>query len=78
MNISIKSALLAAAFGIAIGGLLCYLANEVLALKFIIFSIDPFPVLLFTVVLIGLQVCVSYGICRSVEKTSLIGSLRME
>lgn len=78
MSVSIKSALLAAAFGITIGGLLCYLANKVMALKFVIFAIDPLPVLLFAAVLIGLQILVSYCICRSIEKTSLIENLRAE
>ena len=78
MSVSIKSALLAAVFGIAIGGLLCYLANEVLALKFVIFVVDPIPVLLFCAILIGLQILVSYGICRTIEKTSLIENLRTE
>lgn len=78
MSVSIKSALLAAVFGIAIGGLLCYLANKVMALKFVIFTIDPLPVLLFAAVLIGLQILVSYCICRSIEKTSLIENLRTE
>ena len=78
MSVSIKSALLAAVFGIAIGGLLCYLANEVLALKFVIFVVDPIPVLLFGAILIGLQILVSYGICRTIEKTSLIENLRTE
>ena len=55
MSVSIKSALLAAAFGITIGGLLCYLANKVMALKFVIFAIDPLPVLLFAAVLILMQ-----------------------
>ena len=78
MSVSIKSALLAAAFGITIGGLLCYLANKVMALKFVIFAIVPLPVLLFAAVLIGLQILVSYCICRSIEKTSLIENLRAE
>lgn len=78
MSVSIKSALLAAAFGITIGGLLCYLATKVMALKFVIFAIDPLPVLLFAAVLIGLQILVSYCICRSIEKTSLIENLRAE
>ena len=78
MSVSIKSALLAAAFGITIGGLRCYLANKVMALKFVIFAIDPLPVLLFAAVLIGLQILVSYCICRSIEKTSLIENLRAE
>lgn len=78
MSVSIKSALLAAMFGIAIGGLLCYLANEVMALKFVIFVVDPIPILLFAAVLIGLQILVSYCICRSIEKTSLIENLRTE
>ena len=78
MSVSIKSALLAAAFGITIGGLLCFLANKVMALKFVIFVIDPLPVLLFAAVLIGLQILVSYCICRSIEKTSLIENLRAE
>ena len=78
MSVSIKSALLAAAFGITIGGLLCFLANKVMALKFVIFAIDPLPVLLFAAVLIGLQILVSYCICRSIEKTSLIENLRAE
>lgn len=78
MNVSIKSALLAAFFGIAIGGLLCYLVNEMLALKFVIFTVDPIPVFLFAIILIGLQILVSYCICRSIEKTSLIENLRTE
>ena len=38
----------------------------------------PLPVLLFAAVLIGLQILVSYCICRSIEKTSLIENLRAE
>ena len=78
MNVSTKSVLLATVFGITIGGILCYLANKVMALKFVIFTIVPLPVLLFAAVLIGLQLLVSYCICRSIEKTSLIENLRME
>lgn len=78
MGVSIKSALLAAFFGIVIGGLLCYLANQVMSLKFVIFSIDLLPVFMFSVTLIGLQVLVSYYICRFIEKTSLIENLRTE
>ena len=78
MSISIRSALLSTIFGITIGGLLCYLANKVLALKFIIFSANIAPALLFAIILIGLQICISYGICRSIEKATLVERLRTE
>lgn len=39
MSISVKSAILATFFGVTVGVLLCYLANKVLALKFILLSL---------------------------------------
>ena len=78
MSISVRSALLATIFGFIIGGLLCYLANEVLALKFIIFTVDFIPALLFAFTLIGLQICISYGISRSIEKVTLVERLKTE
>lgn len=78
MNISVKSAILATVFGITVGGLLCYLANEVLSLKFILFEFDIFPILLFSILLVGLQVFISYGISRAIEKDTLVERLRTE
>lgn len=78
MSISVKSVILATLFGVTVGGLMCYLANEVLAMKFIIFEFNIFPILLFTVLLIGCQVCVSYRISRSIGKDTLVERLRTE
>ena len=78
MSISVKSAILATFLGVAGGGLLCYLANEVLALKFILFEFNIFPILLFSIVLVGLQICISYEVSRSIEKDTLVERLRTE
>ena len=78
MSISVKSAILATCFGVTVGALLCYLANEVLALKFILFELNIFPILLFSILLIGLQICISYGVSRSIEKNTLVERLRTE
>lgn len=78
MSISVKSAILATFLGVTVGALLCYLANEVLALKFILFEFNIFPILLFSILLVGLQVCISYGVSRSIEKDTLVERLRTE
>ncbi len=78
MSISVKSAILATFLGVAGGGLLCYLANEVLALKFILFEFNIFPILLFSILLVGLQICISYEVSRSIEKDTLVERLRTE
>lgn len=76
MSISVKSAILATCFGVTVGALLCYLANKVLALKFILFEFDIIPILLFSALLVGLQICISYGVSRSIEKDTLVERLR--
>lgn len=78
MSISVKSAILATFFGVTVGALLCYLANKVLALKFILFEFNIFPILLFSIVLVGLQICISYEVSRSIEKDTLVERLRTE
>lgn len=78
MDISVKSSVIAAVFGLLIGKALCYLANEVMALKFIIFTINIWPILLFAVTLTGLQVLVSTVICKTIEKDTLTERLRSE
>lgn len=77
-NISIKSACIAIVLGVVTGRLLCFLANEVMALKFIIFQVSILPILIFTVLLIGLQMIVSFCICKSIEKDTLTERLRTE
>ncbi len=49
-----------------------------LALKFILFELNIFPILLFSILLVGLQVCISYGVSRSIEKDTLVERLRTE
>lgn len=66
MNISVKSAAIASVLGVCAGWLLCYLANEVMAFKFIIFQVSAWPILIFSVALIGLQMMVSYFICKTI------------
>lgn len=78
MNISLKASLFATVSGVIVGGLLCYLANEVLSLKFILFEFQIFPIIVFVIVLFGVQTCISYGISRSIEKNTLIERLRTE
>lgn len=78
LNISVKSVVIATGCGIFAGRLLCYLANEVLSLKFIIFTVNIWSVVLFAVTLVGLQVLVSSLICRAVEKDTLTERLRAE
>ncbi len=78
LSISVRSAVTAALCGILAGRLLCYVANEVMSLKFIIFKVDIWPIALFAVTLIGLQVLVSSVICRMVERDTLTERLRAE
>ena len=78
MDTSLKSVAIAAVLGIVIGRLFCYLANEVMALKFIIFNMSVWPVLSFAIVLIGLQLIVNYGICKAIEKDTLTERLRTD
>ena len=53
-------------------------ANKVLVLKFILFEFNIFPVLLFSILLVGLQICISYGVSQSIEKDTLVERLRTE
>lgn len=78
MSVSVKAAVIATVGGVLIGRLLCYVAYEVMSFKFIIFTIKIWPICLFTVTLIGLQVLVSYAICKTVEKDSLTERLKSE
>lgn len=75
---SVKAVCIAAAAGIAGGRLLCLLANKIMALKFIIFQVSILPILIFAVVLIGLQMIVSYYICEFMERDTLTERLRAE
>lgn len=77
-SISIKAVCIATVTGIICGRLFCYLANEVMALKFIIFQVSILPTLIFAVLLIGLQMIVSYCICKSIERDTLTERLRTE
>ena len=52
MSISVKSAILATFFGVTVGALLCYLANKVLALKFILLSLIYSRFFLFSILLV--------------------------
>lgn len=76
MNISIKATVIAIISGVGIAKILCYLANEVMGFSFIIFKVSVLPILLFVVLLIGLQMIVSFCICRSIEKNTLTERLR--
>lgn len=78
LSVSVKSAAIAAVCGILIGRLFCYLANEVMAFKFILFTVNPWPILLFAAALIGLQLLVSSAICKTIEKDTLTERLRTE
>lgn len=77
-NISIKATCIAIVLGIVVGRLLCYLAYEVMAFKFIIFQVSILPILIFAVLLIGLQMVVSFCICKSIERDTLTERLRSE
>lgn len=77
-SISIKTVCIATVTGIICGRLFCYLANEVMAFKFIIFHFSILPILIFAVLLIGVQMLVSFCICKSVERDTLTERLRIE
>ncbi|MDD2980046.1 MAG: ABC transporter permease [Hespellia sp.] len=77
-SISIKAVCIATVTGIICGRLFCYLANEVMALKFIIFQVSILPILIFAILLIGLQMIVSYCISKSIERDTLTERLRTE
>lgn len=76
MDISIKASVIAAVGGTLSGGLLCYLVNELLSLKFVRFHISVWPVLLFAAMLVGVQTAVSAGICKMAEGSCLAERVR--
>ncbi|WP_321002520.1 ABC transporter permease [Eisenbergiella porci] len=77
-SISVKAVIIATVMGIICGRLFCYLANEVMAFKFIIFRVSILPILIFAVLLIGLQMFVTFCICKSIERDTLTDRLRTE
>jgi putative ABC transport system permease protein len=78
MSISVKSVILSTIFGIVAGKGLCYLANEVMALKFIKFHVPVLPILIFAAFLIGLQMIISSLICKNIEKDTLTERLQTD
>lgn len=78
MSVSVKAAVIAAVGGVLTGRLLCCLAYEVMAFKFIIFTVRIWPICLFAAALIGVQTLVSYAICKTVAKDTLTERLRTE
>lgn len=78
MSISVKAALVSSVFGFMIGRLLCYLTNKMMGYDFVIFKAPVWPVILFTAVLIGLQMAVSRYICTNIQKYTLTERLRTE
>lgn len=78
MSISIKAVFIAAVMGVIGGRLFCYLANEIMAFKFIVFQISVLPIVVFAVLLIGLQMIVSFGICIYIERDTITERLRSE
>lgn len=77
-SISIKACVIAVASGLICGRLLCYLAYEVMSLKFIIFRVTVWPMLTFAVLIIGLQMLVSFCICKSTLRDTLTERLRTD
>lgn len=78
INTSVKTVCTASAAGMLLGWLLWYLAYEVMSFKFFVFRVSVFPIFLFAVLLIGLQMAVSFCICKSIESDTLIERLRTE
>lgn len=78
MSISIKAALISSVFGILLGQLLCYFTNKMMGYDFVFFKAPVWPVVLFTAVLLGLQMAVSRYICRNVQKYTLTERLRTD
>lgn len=78
INTSAKTVCTASAAGMLLGWLLWYLAYEVMSFKFFVFRVSVFPIFLFAVLLIGLQMAVSFCICKSIESDALIERLRTE
>ena len=76
LNISIKAVLLSAILGIAGGKALCYIAEEVMSFKFIVFQFTVWPIIVFAVVLIGLQMLISNLIIKNEEKDTLTERLK--
>lgn len=76
LSISLKSAAIAAIIGLLTGRLLCCLANQLLSLKFILFTPTFRPALLFAATLILIQILVTTGICHTINKQTLTERLR--
>lgn len=72
-----KSIIIATIMGIVLGRLFCYLANEVMAFKFIIFKFSILPIFIFAILLIVVQTLVSFYICRAIERNTLTERLRV-
>lgn len=77
-SISVSTAAIAIVLGVICGRLLCYLAYEGMALKFIIYQFTVLPPLLFAVLVIGVQMTVSFCVCKSMERETLTERLRTE
>lgn len=76
LDTSLKSVIIATLFGSLVGWLFSYLSNAVMGLKFILFEMNYLALIVFTILLIGLQIIVSYSISRYIEKDSLTERLR--
>lgn len=76
--ISAASALLSAGTGTIIGWLLCGLINRMTGLPLFRFRLPLASVFLFAVLVMGLQMAVSFLLCRITEKVPLTERLRVE
>lgn len=76
--ISAKTVVSSAIIGTGLGVFLCYVAKEVLAMRFIVLNIVIWPTLTFACIIIGIQMLVNYIICIRIEQTSLTVRIKEE
>lgn len=78
LNISIKAVCISSLLGYLGSGLLCTFIKDVIRLDFINFKFSIFTILIFSFVLIGIQVLTTELLVRNIEKKSLTERLRSQ
>lgn len=76
LGVSLKSTIISSVLGIIVGYGFSYLGREVLSLKFVSFKLSIWPMLLLAVILIGIQILISYCVCKKTTKRPLTDQLR--
>lgn len=77
LNYSIKAVFVSAILGVIGGNVLCTFLKSSMGLSIINFHFSAVPILLFALILVGLQMLISYIISNNIVKKTLTDRLRM-